>query len=42
VSFPGFEEVKGRIKQCAQQLKRRVSQEELCNEARTDYKFSGQ
>ena len=40
-SFPGFEEVKGQIKQRIEQVKLQAYQEELRAKAKTDYKFSG-
>ena len=40
-TFPGFEEVKGQIKQRLEQVKLQAYQEELRSKAKTDYKFSG-
>ncbi len=40
-TFPGFEEVKGQIKQRMEQVKLQAYQEELRSKAKTDYKFSG-
>ena len=40
-TFPGFEEVKGQIKQRLEQVKMQAYQEELRGKAKTDYKFSG-
>ena len=39
-SFPGFEEVKGQLKQRMEQVKMQTFQEELRAKAKTDYKFS--
>ena len=39
-SFPGFEEVKGQLKQRIEQVKLQQFQEELRGKAKTDYKFS--
>ncbi len=39
--FPGFEEVKGQIKQRLEQIKLQAYQEELRSKAKTDYKFPG-
>jgi peptidyl-prolyl cis-trans isomerase C len=40
-AFPGFEEVKGQIKQRLEQMRLQAYQEELRNKAKTDYKFAG-
>jgi peptidyl-prolyl cis-trans isomerase C len=39
-SFPGFEEVKGQLKQRMEQVKMQAFQDELRGKAKTDYKFS--
>ncbi len=39
--FPGFDEVKGQIKQRLEQIKLQAYQEELRSKAKTDYKFPG-
>jgi peptidyl-prolyl cis-trans isomerase C len=41
-TFPGFEEVKGQIKQRLEQVTMQRFQEELRSKAKTDYKFAGQ
>ncbi len=40
-AFPGFDEVKGQIKQRMEQVKLQQFQEELKSKAKTDYKFGG-
>jgi peptidyl-prolyl cis-trans isomerase C len=40
-TFPGFDEVKGQIKQRLEQAKMQQYQEELRSKAKTDYKFAG-
>ncbi len=41
-SFPGFDDVKGQIKQRLEQVRMQTYQEELRSKAKTDYKFAGQ
>ena len=39
-SFPGFEEVKGQLKQRIEQVKLQQFQDDLRKAAKTDYKFA--